>query len=370
MATLEQPPSPPGVPERFPQKPRGAVDVHCTPSPELGPLLERLGASVIVTAPYTGNLIVVAAPQGKTLLSFHTFERVMGVAVTPEVLAVCTHTEVWFLRNAPDIAAKLEPRGRYDACYLTRACHFTGDIQGHEAVRVDGEVWLVNTLFSCLCSLHPRYSFAPRWRPPFVTALAPEDRCHLNGLAVVDGRPRYVTAVAETDTRHAWRPLKATGGCVIDVATGQSVVRGLCMPHSPRVSDGKLYLLDSGTGRLVRADVASGRVETVATLPGFTRGLAIHDSLAFVGLSRIRSASHMTGLPITAQPDRLRCGLAVVDLNSGQTIARLDIAAPVNEVFDVQLLPGVRCPFLSGPYADHEQSHPLWTIPPGGPGSG
>jgi uncharacterized protein (TIGR03032 family) len=157
---------------------------------------------------------------------------------------------------------------------------------------------------------------------------------------------------------------------VIDVASGQTVVRGLCMPHSPRVLGDKLYLLDSGTGRLVRADVAAGRVETVATLQGFTRGLAIHGSLAFVGLSRIRSASHMTGLPITAEPDRLQCGLAVVDLNSGQTVAGLDFATPVNEIFDVQLLPGVRCPFLSGPHADHEQSHPLWTIPPSNPGSG
>jgi uncharacterized protein (TIGR03032 family) len=373
MTAPEKPPSPPDAPdspalqsaaERLPHKARGVVDVRCSPSPELGPLLERLEASVVVTAPHSGNLIVVAAPQGKTVLSFHTFERAMGVAVTPDVLAVCTHTEVWFLRNAPDIAAKLEPRGRFDACYLTRACHFTGDVQGHEAVRVGGELCLVNTLFSCLCTLHPRYSFAPRWRPPFVSALAPEDRCHLNGVALVDGRPGYVTAVAETDTRQGWRPARASGGCVIDVANGRTVVRGLCMPHSPRFSNGRLYLLDSGTGRLVSADVASGRVETVAELPGFTRGLAIHGSLAFVGLSRIRSSSDMSGLPIAARADRLQCGLAVVDLNNGQTMAHLEVASPVDEVFDVQMLPGVRCPFLSGPYVDHEQGQPLWTIPP------
>jgi uncharacterized protein (TIGR03032 family) len=370
MTTPEQPPVPPGdsrlspAPARFPHKARGVVDVHCSPSMTLGPLLERLGLSLILTAPHSGNLIVVAAPQGKTLVSFHTFERVMGVAITPEALAVCTHTEVWFLRSAPDIAAKLEPRGHYDACYLTRACHFTGDILGHEAVRVNGEVWLVNTLFSCLCSLHPRYSFAPRWRPPFITALSPEDRCHMNGLGLIDGRAGYVTAVAETDTRQGWRPFKGTGGCVIDVATGQTLVRGLCMPHSPRVSKGRLYLLDSGTGRIAFVDIASGRLETVAVLPGFTRGLAILDSLAFVGLSRVRSGSDMTGLPVAAHPERLQCGLAVVDLDTGQTVAQLAIASPVDEVFDVQLLPGVRCPFLSGPYVDHEQSHPLWTIPP------
>jgi uncharacterized protein (TIGR03032 family) len=358
------------APERLPQKTRAVVDVHCTPSPELAPLLERLRLSVILTAPRSGNLIVLSAPQGKPVLSFHTFERAMGVAVARDVLAVCTTAEVWFVRNAADIAAKLEPRGRYDACYLTRACHFTGDVQTHEAAWVNGELWLVNTLFSCLCSLHERYSFAPRWRPPFVTRLAPEDRCHLNGLALVDGRPGYVTAVADTDTPQGWRPNKGTAGCVIDVATGRSVVRGLCMPHSPRVSDGRLYLLDSGTGRLVAADVTSGRVETVATLPGFTRGLAVHGSLAFVGLSRVRTGSNMTGLPIAEHPERLRCGLAVVDLNGGQVVAQLEISSPVDEVFDVQLLPGVRCPFVSGPHVDREKGETLWTVPPSGTGPG
>lgn len=364
---MNPPPEPPSRPStgRLSQKPHGVVDVHCTPSPSLAPLLERLGASLILTAPHSGNLIVVAAPGGKLSLSFHTFERAMGVAVARDVLAICTHTEVWFVRNAPDIAAKLEPRGRFDACYLTRACHFTGDVHGHEAAWIGGEVWLVNTLFSCLCALHERYSFAPRWRPPFVSRLAPEDRCHLNGLAADGGRAAYVTAVAETDTPQGWRPVKGTGGCLIDVASGRAVVRGLCMPHSPRVSGDRIFLLDSGTGRLVTADVPAGRVETVAALPGFTRGLAVHGSLAFVGLSRIRPTSNMTGLPIAEHPERLRCGLAVIDLENGQSVASLDFASPVDEIFDVQLLPGVRCPYISGPFADREQGTTLWTVPPG-----
>jgi uncharacterized protein (TIGR03032 family) len=338
--------------------------IRCAPSSTLAPLLERLGISVILSAPHAGYLLLLAAPRGNLVLTAHTFERAMGVAVARHALAVCTRTEVWLLRSAPDIAGKLEPRDRHDACYLARASHFTGDIQGHEAAFVHGQVWLVNTSYSCLCTLHECHSFIPRWRPPFITQLAPEDRCHLNGLALVDGRPGYVTAVAETDTPQGWRPAKGTGGCLIDVASGQTVVRGLCMPHSPRVAQGHLWLLDSGSGRLVTVEAASGHVETVAVLPGFARGLAIHDTLAFVGLSRIRPTSDMTGLPIAAHPDRLKCGLAVVDLNRGQVIAHLDIASPVDELFDVQLLPGVRCPFLSGPYADRDHGQPLWTVPP------
>lgn len=340
------------------------VNVHCTPSPTLGPVLEGLGGTLLLTAPHSGNLIVVSARHEQTLLSFHTFERAMGVVATREAMAVCTRTGVWFLRNATDVAAKLEPRNEYDACYLTRTCHFTGDILAHEAVRVGGETLVVNTLFSCLCSLHPSYSFAPRWRPRFISALAPEDRCHLNGVAVDGGKPAYATAIAETDVRQGWRGQRATGGCVIDVGTDEIVSRGFCMPHSPRVVDGRLFLLDSGTGRLIVVDATSGQVETVASLSGFTRGLAICGRLAFVGLSRIRSSSHMAGLPIAADPNRLRCGLAVVDLNSGNTVAELTIASPVDEIFDVQFIPGVRRPFVSGPHADDERDQPLWTVPP------
>jgi uncharacterized protein (TIGR03032 family) len=339
------------------------VDVRCTPSEHLASVLASLGGAVLLTAPHSGNLIVVAAPHGRLSVSFHTFERAMGVAAAGETLAVCTRSEVWLLRNAPDIAARIDPQGHFDACYLTRACHFTGDVQGHEAAWVNGGLVLVNTLFSCLCSPHERYSFAPLWRPPFVTQLVPEDRCHLNGLAVADGIPAYVTAVAESDARQGWRSHKATGGCLIDVASGRTVVRGLCMPHSPRVARGRVYLLDSGTGRLVVADPNCGRVDTVAEVPGFARGLAVHGSLAFVGLSRIRPTSDMTGLPIAARPEQLQCGLAVVDLDDGRAVAHLYFTSPVDELFDVQVLPGVRSPFISGPFADRERGHPLWTIP-------
>jgi uncharacterized protein (TIGR03032 family) len=340
------------------------VDVRCSPSENLAAVIESLGGSVVLTAQHTGNLILLAAPRGKLGVTFHTFERAMGVAATRDTLAVCSRSEVWLLRNAPDIAARLPPEGHFDAAYLARAAHYTGDVQGHEIAWAGGELVLVNTLFSCLCTPHERYSFAPRWRPPFVTRLAPEDRCHLNGVAVEDGRPRYVTSVAETDTPQGWRLVKGTGGCLIDVATGESVVRGLCMPHSPRCAGGRVYLLDSGTGRLVVVDVAAGRVETVVELPGFTRGLAAHGSLAFVGLSRIRPTSDMTGLPIAARPEGLKCGLAVVDLDRGGVVAHLHFETSVNELFDVQVLPGVRSPFLAGPFADRERGHPLWTVPP------
>ena len=130
----------------------------------------------------------------------------MGVAVAPGRLAVGARSLVWILRDAPAIAPQLDPPGTHDACYLTRAALFTGAINSHELAWADDELWVVNTLFSCLCTLDDEHSFVPRWRPPFISQYAPEDRCHLNALAMEKGKPRYVTVFGTTDSPGGWRP--------------------------------------------------------------------------------------------------------------------------------------------------------------------
>ena len=337
-------------------------DIRCSHSESLPALLSQLRLSLLISTYQTGHLVVVAAWQGKLFLTFHQFDRAMGIAVKPGTIAVCTRKEVWFVRDAPDIAAKLEPRGRYDACFLARTAHFTDDIEAHESAWVGSEFWVVNTLFSCLAALHPAYSFAPRWRPPFITALRPEDRCHLNGLALVDGQPRYVTALAETDSTFGWRAEKATGGCVIEVPSGQTVARGLALPHSPWAVGNQLFFLHSGHGRLEVLDPATGHIDSIVELPGVARGLAIHAGFAFVGLSKARPT--LESVPIAQRRDALQCGLSVVDLRSANIVAHLEFSTGVEEVFDVQVLPGITFPYVSGPWADRDTGHPLWTVPP------
>lgn len=327
------------------------------------PLLTHLGASVLVSTYQAGKLAAVGVRQGALSLSFYNFERAMGMAVQPGRIAVGADRQIWFLRSAPDLAPKIEPIGQHDACYLTRSSHFTGDIQAHDMVWIGDELWVVNTLFSCLCTLDEHNSFVPRWRPPFIKSLAAEDRCHLNGLAVVDGDPTYVTAMAESDTPQGWRPTKATSGCLIDVQSGGTIAGGFAMPHSPRVHQDQVWLLDSGKGRLVVVDRASGNVETVAELPGYTRGLAILGSYAFIGLSKIRETSTFGGVPIAEQRDKLKCGVAVVDLATGRNVAFLEFHSGVEEIFDVQVLPGSRFPVLSGPFPHLDDTQPIWTVP-------
>jgi uncharacterized protein (TIGR03032 family) len=286
----------------------------------------------------------------------------MGLAVDGKRLAVGTRKEVWFLRNATDIASRVEPVGTHDACYLPRSSHITGDIGIHEIAYASDELWIVSTRFSCLATLDPNYSFVPRWRPAFISALAAEDRCHLNGLALVDGKPGFVTALGTTDVRDGWRADKSNGGCIMDIARGEFVTNGLSMPHSPRWHDGKLWVLESGTGGVVLVDVRNGQRETVMALPGFTRGLAFAGRYAFVGLSKIRPTSAMNGVSIATRRDELQCGVAAVDLTRGQVAGLLEFQTAVEEIFDVQVLPGIRFPEVVG--FQKESLYHTFIIPP------
>ncbi len=226
----------------------------------------------------------------------------MGLAADATRLAVGTGQEIRQYRNMTPVCRRLEPPGRHDACFLDRAVHVTGDIDIHEMAWAGDELWFVNTRFSCLCTLNGIHSFVPRWRPPFVTGLAPQDRCHLNGLGLAPGSdgqlvPRYVTALAATDTPGGWREHKKDGGVLLDVPGGNVLAGGLSMPHSPRWVHDRLWLLESGTGGLGFVDLAAGRYRNIIELPGFTRGLDIFGNLAFVGLSQVRESAGLQRHP-------------------------------------------------------------------------
>lgn len=340
-------------------------EVRYEHSRDLAGLLDRLHASLLVSTYQAGKLVVIGSHCQELALSFHNFDRPMGVAIDRQAstMAVAARNKVWLLRNARDIAAQLPPAGAYEACYLTRSAQVTGEIQSHEMAFAGDELWVVNTRFSCLSTLHPDYSFVPRWQPPFVTALAPEDRCHLNGLAMLDGRPKYVTAMAESDTADGWRADKARTGCLIDVDSGRTVSGGFAMPHSPRVHLGHVWLLDSGRGALVRVDPATGKVDVAARFPGYARGLALAGKLAFVGLSKIRATSTFDGVPIAEDRDRLKCGVGVVDLETGELAGQFEFTSGVDEIFDVRLLPGVRQAAMRGPYAAEDGEATIWRVP-------
>jgi uncharacterized protein (TIGR03032 family) len=316
--------------------------VHTSNFPDI---LRELGGCLIVSTYQAGKLVILR-PDGNSINThFRAFNRPMGMAADRQRLMLGALMEIVEFRNMPDVARRLHDPPRHDAVYMARRGHITGAIDIHEmAWDADGAIWFVNTAFSCLCTLDTKSSFVPRWRPKFVSHYAPEDRCHLNGLAMRNGIPRYVTALGETNTPEGWRANKRDGGLLIDVTTNRVIVRGLSMPHSPRWYDNRLWVLESGRGALCTIDVKTGAKTDVARVPGFCRGLDFIGPVAFIGLSQLRGTTPFTDIPITDDnADRLS-GVWAVHLHTGKTIAFLKFTGGVQEIFAVQAVQGVLFP--------------------------
>ncbi|MBF2049284.1 MAG: TIGR03032 family protein [Elainella sp. C42_A2020_010] len=322
--------------------------ITCTADTGFLSWLSQANGSLLITTYQAGRVLLVGWNGQQVTLLARQFTKPMGVAVAGNRLALSTQHELMMFANARPLAySYLEDQpGRYDALYLPRTSYFTGDLHTHDlAFDTDG-LWLVNTRFSCLASLSLDFSFVPRWYPPFISEIVPEDRCHLNGLAMVAGRPKYVTALGESDKVGGWRATKATGGIVIDVETDEIVLRGLSMPHSPRWYQERLWLLNSGTGELWRVDPATWEPEVVCALPGFGRGLALVGDYALVGLSQMREHHIFGELPLQTRFEHLICGVAVVDLQKGAPIGWLEFPTGCRELYDLKFLPGILRPNL------------------------
>jgi uncharacterized protein (TIGR03032 family) len=345
MVTMTDQPVSPAAPQSTEPQPATPHPLRSVYTSNFPDLLDQLGISLVVTTYQAGKVILVRkerAPGAGDGLNTHfvAYQKPMGLAADGARLAIGSGNSIWFLRNMPAVAPKIEPLGQHDACYLHRHVHVTGDIDIHELAYGAGEeLWFINTRFSALCTLDEISSFVPRWRPKFVSALAPEDRCHLNGLCMQNKRPKYVTALGETDTSGGWRANKKDGGLLIDIAHDRIVLRGLSMPHSPRLYADRLWLLESGQGSLATVDVKHGTWQTVATLPGFTRGIDFVGPLAFIGLSQVRESAVFSGIPLVErQADRI-CGVWVVNIQTGETVAFLRFEEGVQEIFAVQAIP-------------------------------
>jgi uncharacterized protein (TIGR03032 family) len=345
---------------------RPSVAVAYEHSQTLPALLERLELSVLISTYQAGRVVSVGSHRGELRLGFSRFDQAMGLCRTASGIAVGSRDAIWSLPASREIASRIKPEGEHDIAFLARSAHHSGALMGHDLAWGNGRLWLVNTLFNGLVTIEGDWSFVPQWQPPFISAWAPGDRCHLNGLALAeDGSgPAYVTALGETDSENGWREHKATGGCLIHVPRGEVVLRGLSMPHSPRLYQGQLYLLDSGHGSLLRLDPLSGQHSTIVTLPGFTRGLDCFGGYAFVGLSQIRETAVFGGLAIGERQQELKCGLAVVNLSSGSVDGLLWFHSGIEEVFAVAVLPGWRNPAVIGPDTHTDAAQTIWLVPP------
>jgi uncharacterized protein (TIGR03032 family) len=324
------------------------VAIACSAAPGFLDWLAQAGGSVAVSTYQAGKVALIGWDGRQATLLMRQFDKPLGLTASGDRLALATRHDVTIFANAPLLAHDYledEP-GRYDALYLPRATYHTGDLNTHDVAIVGEDIWLTATRFSCLAKLSFDFSFMPVWKPWFVTDLVPEDRCHLNGVAFLDGRPRYVTALGTTNVAGTWREQKATGGVLIDIESNEIVLRGLAMPHSPRWHDGRLWMLNSGAGELITVDLQTGRYDVVCSLPGYLRGLCLCGSYALVGLSKIREKHIFGGLPVQQRCDNLLCGVAVVDLRTGREAGFFEFTVGCEELYDVQFLPGVFRPTI------------------------
>ena len=385
------------------------LDFGCTYSANLPAVLKQLNIALAFTSYQAGRLMLVRSDGDALDVNFKSFPRPMGLSATDRGLTLGVFTQVHHFaredglldkikqplqRIEEDVTApRIKPKetgdaaveavvvsdaeeteqqrqirayedslyapvdARVDACFIARSTHHTGMINIHDIDWGDEGLWAVNSSFSCLCTLEPDYSFVPRWKPHFISELVPEDRCHLNGMALKDGKPAYVTTFSKFNQTGMWRKHAEFDGTLMDVATNEILLDGLAMPHSPRWHDGSVYFCNSGHGLVCRFDPRTGKVETLVEVPGFTRGMAFVGPILIVGLSKVRQSDVSRPAPLAQRYDDTFSGLWLFDLEHNREIGHIRFTGNVDQIYDVAVLPGCSFPEVIEPSHPRMRNH-------------
>jgi len=339
--------------ETAPQEQKRAVQpgYEFTSSRQFPAWLAEQRLSLALSTYQAGKLFLIGLqPNGMLSIFVRDFPRCMGLCTADQTFWMSSLYQLWRFENMLEGGANHDG---YDRVFVPQVSYVTGDLDIHDiGVELSGRVIFVNTLYSCLATVSEQTSFVPLWQPPWVSKLAAEDRCHLNGLAIDGERPRTVSAVSQSDVADSWRDHRASGGCLVDVASGELVADGLSMPHSPRWYRSRLWVLESGSGYFGMIDMDAGRFEPVTFCPGYLRGLAFHGDFALVGLSGCRENRTFSGLALddnlTAKKAEAQCGVMVIDLRSGDIVHWMRIEGVIRELYDIVALPGVVRPMAIG----------------------
>lgn len=318
----------------------------------LNSFLRAQNVSIAFTSYQSGNLYIFGAGRdGKLAMHQAAYPQAMGVIGDANRLYLASHSQIVRMENVlqPDQLANQ----KHDKVYVPRNFQTTGAVDLHEiGVCDNGKVVFVNTQYSCLCELSLTHSFKPVWKPSFISKLAPEDRCHLNGLAMRDGKPRYVTAACKSDVVDGWRDRRHDGGIVIDIEADEIIAEGLSMPHSPRWRDGKVWVVNSGAGEIGWIDETKKAFVPFAFCPGFMRGLAFHNGYIAVTLSKPRY-KRFDGLALADALDKKDgdpwCGVQIISRQDGSVAQWIRFDGAIQELFDVCFLPGVKDAITLGP---------------------
>lgn len=400
-----------------PDEQTNTFDFTCEYSSNLPELLSALNISIAFTSYQAGRLMVVRSDEKSIDVNYKNFPRPMGLCSTESGLTLGTFAQIINFHRADNLidqlkaplpsiqdditAPRIHPREqeggdsagapkvmseldseqeerhseqlrlqqerqkklhegvdpRVDSCFITRSSHYTGMINLHDIDWGDEGLWVVNSSFSCLCTLDPDYSFVPRWKPHFITALVPEDRCHLNGMTLKDGKPAYVTTFSTFDEPGLWRKGDKFNGTLMSVDGNEILLRNLVMPHSPRFYQDSVYYCNSGLGLFCKYNPRTGDEEIIAELQGFTRGVDFYGSLAFVGLSKVRAGNVLHAPPLTTKYDETFSGIWLIDLSTNSTIGYIKFTGNVDQIYDIAVIPNCKFPEILEPSHPRMRNH-------------
>ncbi|KFC20339.1 TIGR03032 family protein [Chryseobacterium sp. FH1] len=327
-----------------------------TYSSQVPELLHRLGCSLILSTFQAGKLIAISPKDENNLIQLaRNFNRPMGITFADayQKMALASFNEVIQFRNSPRLAMGYPSKANvYDSLYVPTQTNYTGKSDLHDlSYGEDNQLYAVNTLFSCICTFDSNSNFVPYWKPDFISELQPEDRCHLNGMALLNGKPKYATAFAKSNKEMGWKENLTKTGVLIDVETQEIILEGLGMPHTPRIIEGELYLLLSATGQLIKVDIEAKSYKIVIELNGFVRGMSFYEDYLFVGMNKLRqNSSSFAHLDVAKLSDF--AGIKIVHLPTGSLQGYLQYTSSVDEIYDVEVLPDLLRPNILNTVTD------------------
>lgn len=355
-------------------------DFSSTATDNFAKILKALNISLAVTSYQSARLIFIRSDGENIDTHLKAFPRPMGIYCDESRITLGTFSEVLEFKRTDDILKQikngeldreekfskkilekdkekmkalrearkqeLDEVKKADSLFLSRASITTGMINIHDIAWGDEGLWVVNSTFSCLSTLSPEHSFVARWKPHFISELVPEDRCHLNGMAMKDGKPKYVTTFNKEDSRDSWSDGRVDDGTLIDIDTNKILLDGMIMPHSPKVYEDEVYVCESGLGLVWKYNPKTKEKTQVIKLQGFTRGLYFYGGLMFVGLSQVRASSIKNPIPLTKEYDETYSGIWIINLQDNFEVAHIKFDGDIDQVYDISILPQSTYPEL------------------------
>jgi uncharacterized protein (TIGR03032 family) len=332
----------------------------CSYTPQIPELLFNLNCSIALTTYQAGKLIFLSPRDKEVLVQLpRTFDKPMGIAIHPsdpnKISLACKSEIISF--KSDDGLAKFYPKSpsKYDAMFMPRLTYHTNFLDIHDLEYGKDGLYGVNTLFSSIVKFNESYSFEPYWKPSFVSELASEDRCHLNGMIMKDGKPKYGTAFNQGNTPQSWRSEIISGGVLIDIDTNDIIADQLEMPHSPKQIGNKIYCLLSALGQLISIDIETGKREVIVELNAFVRGMDFYGDYLFIGMSKLRE-NLSTFKELIPNIKNNRAGIAIIHLPTQSFQGEIVYQNSVEEIYDVKIIADKIRPNIVSPHSNESKA--------------